>query len=193
MLTAPTRKVHLLKLKVTSEKVLQECCRSCLWVDSPLTVPTNGKSTYKWKIRDQSCKSSWILHVLADFYRFMKDIAFTNELKSGHFLCISLKPLPNFCNQNDRENDHTLKWSLAQKRWQKSWKPWLWSIILVCRYCTFDCSRAHFLPRIWLQTDWSLTSNWLNVDSLFASWRGTILLPSLLFSERESTNWSVCF
>ena len=136
VLTAPTRKVHLLKLKVTSEKVLQECCRICLWVDSPLTAPTNGKSTYEWKIRDQSCKSSWILHVLADFYRFMKDIAFTNGLKSGYFLCISLKPLPNFCNQNDRENDHTLKWSLAQKRRQKSWKPWLWSIILVCRYCS---------------------------------------------------------
>ena len=92
--------------------------------------------------------SSWILHVLADFYRFMKDIAFTNELKSEHFLCISLKPLPNFCNQNDRENDHTLKWSLAQIRRQKSWNPQLWSIILVCRYCILGQDLILRYPRI---------------------------------------------
>ena len=42
------------------------------------------------------------------------------------------KSFDYFWNENDRENDRTLIWSLAKKLRLKTWK---WSIILVCMYC----------------------------------------------------------
>ena len=76
VLTGQTRKVYLSKLKVTSEKVLQECCRICLWVDSPLTAPTNGKSTYKWK-------KYWASHVNP---RILHDFSWFQQIYEGYCL-----------------------------------------------------------------------------------------------------------